>query len=178
MYDDLMERRKSLTRKESGSYQYSGQDKFSILYFNQMRDAAFAKAKIPPFGDGQVEYQLDAEPVYALPPVPPNMLIAEWRQIYRAQYLEHWKDWSRKNTDLDKQYLEACGIILTMLGPEPLAEVQQYTTIADGKERFDCISELIRRKYYPSTSLEIETLQEWIFKSSDEFDMKIWFSLW
>ena len=63
-------------------------------------------------------------------------------------------------TDLDKQYLEACGIILTMLGPESLAEVQQYTTIADGKDRFDHINNLIRKKYYPSTSLEIETLQE------------------
>jgi hypothetical protein len=178
MYDDLMERRKSLTRKESGSYQYSGQDKFSVLYFNQMRDAAFAKAKIPPFGDGQVEYQLDTEPVYTLPPMPANMTLGEWKQIYRAQYLEHWKDWNRKKTDLDKQYLEACGIILTMLGPEPLAEVQQYTTIADGKDRFDRISDLIRKKYYPSTSLEIETLQEWISKSSDEFGIKIWFSLW
>jgi len=87
MYDDLMERRKSLTRKESGSYQYSGQDEFSVLYFNQMRDAAFAKAKIPPFDDGQVEYQLDTEPIYALPPMPVNMTLGEWNQIYRAQYL-------------------------------------------------------------------------------------------
>ena len=63
-----------------------------------------------------------------------------------------------------------------MLGLEPLAEVQQYTTIADGKDRFDRISDLIRKKYYPSTSLEIETLQEWISKSSDEFGIKIWFS--
>ena len=84
MYDDLMERRKSLTRKESGSYQYSGQDKFSVLYINQMRDAAFAKAKIPSFGDGQVEYQLDTEPIYALPPIPVNMTLGEWKQIYRA----------------------------------------------------------------------------------------------
>ena len=52
LYDDMMERRNNLLRKESGHYQYSGLDKFSILYYNQMRDAAFAKAKIPPFGDG------------------------------------------------------------------------------------------------------------------------------
>ena len=178
LYDDMMERRSNLLRKESGHYQYSGLDKFSILYYNQMRDAAFAKAKIPPFGDGQVEYDLAAEPVYTIPPVPAMMTLGEWKQVYRAQYLEYWKDWNRKKTDLDKQYLEACGIILTMLGPGPLAEVQQFTTIADGKERFDQISYLIRKKYYPSTSLEIETLQEWISKSSDEFGIKIWFSLW
>ena len=178
LYDDMMERRNNLLRKESGHYQYSGLDKFSILYYNQMRDAAFAKAKIPPFGDGQVEYDLAAEPVYTIPPVPAMMTLGEWKQVYRAQYLEYWKDWNRKKTDLDKQYLEACGIILTMLGPGPLAEVQQFTTIADGKERFDQISYLIRKKYYPSTSLEIETLQEWISKSSDEFGIKIWFSLW
>ena len=75
MYDDLIEQRKSLTRTESGSFQYSGQDKFSILYFNQMRDAAFAKAKIPPFGDGQVEFQLDIEMIDALPPMLVNITL-------------------------------------------------------------------------------------------------------
>ena len=88
------------------------------------------------------------------------MTLGEWKQIYWAQCLEHWKDLNRKKNDLDKQYLEACRIILTMLGPEPLVEVQQYTTIADGKDRFDRSSDLIQKKSYPSTSLEIETLQE------------------
>ena len=82
LHDDMMERRNSLLRKESGHYQYSGLDKFSILYCNQMRDAAFAKAKIPPFGDGQVEYDLAAEPAYSISPVPPTMTLVEWEKIY------------------------------------------------------------------------------------------------
>jgi hypothetical protein len=65
-----------------------------------------------------------------------------------------------------------------MLGSDPLTEVQQFTAIEDGMTRFTQITDVIRRKYYLRTSLEIETLLEWIAKSSDEFGIRIWFSLW
>ena len=42
MVADMNERRKALNRDKSAVYQYGGEDKFSILYFNQQRDAAFA----------------------------------------------------------------------------------------------------------------------------------------
>jgi hypothetical protein len=93
-------------------------------------------------------------------------------------FREQWKAWYRKREDLDKQYLEACGIILMMLGPEPLAYVQQYMRIVDGREKFTGISDAIRRKYYPVTNLEVEIMLEWISKSTDEYGLKIWFSLW
>ena len=52
MYHDMLERRKTLVQKELGIYQFEGDDRFTVLYYNQQRDALFAKAKIPPFGDG------------------------------------------------------------------------------------------------------------------------------
>ena len=178
MVADMNERRKALNREKSAVYQYGGEDKFSILYFNQQRDAAFAKARLPPFGDGSVVYVPDDEPDYLLPVAPAGVRPSEWRSIYRYQYQLKWKDWHEKRRDLNKQYLEACGIILTMLGSGPLTEVQQFTAIEDGMTRFTQITDVIRRKYYPRTSLEIETLLEWISKSSDEFGIRIWFSLW
>jgi hypothetical protein len=48
----MLERRKTLVQKESGIYQFEGDDRFTVLYNNQRRDALFAKAKIPP-GDGR-----------------------------------------------------------------------------------------------------------------------------
>jgi hypothetical protein len=62
MYEAMLERRKSLVKKDTALYQFDGSDRFSILYYNQQRDAAFAKARIPPFGDGQVVNRLPAEP--------------------------------------------------------------------------------------------------------------------
>jgi len=50
MYLDMMERRSVLNRKESLAYQFTGEDRYMVLYYNQQRDAAFAKAKLPPFG--------------------------------------------------------------------------------------------------------------------------------
>jgi len=86
--------------------------------------------------------------------------------------------WNRKREDLDKQYLEACGIILTILESEPLTDVQQYMRSVDGNRKFLQISEAIRRKYYPNTNLEKAIIVKWISKSTDEFGIKIWFSLW
>ena len=40
MVADMNERRKALNRDKSAVYQYGGEDKFSILYFNQQRDTA------------------------------------------------------------------------------------------------------------------------------------------
>jgi len=60
-----------------------------------------------------------------------------------------------------------------MLGPEPLAYVQQYMRIVDGREKFTGISDAIRRKYYPVTNLEVEIMLEWISKSTDEYGLKI-----
>jgi hypothetical protein len=65
-----------------------------------------------------------------------------------------------------------------MLGPEPLTYVQQYMRTVDGNRKFLQISEAIRRKCYPNTNLEKEIILEWISKSTDEFGVKIWFSLW
>jgi hypothetical protein len=50
--------------------------------------------------------------------------------------------------------------------------------IVDGREKFTGISDAIRRKYYPVTNLEVEIMVEWISKSTDEYGLKIWFSLW
>ena len=179
MYEAMLERRKSLVKKETAMYQFDGSDRFSILYYNQQRDAAFAKARIPPFGDGQVAYQLPAElSMVPLPPRPARYSVALWGETWPHMFREQWKAWYRKREDLDKQYLEACGIILMMLGPEPLAYVQQYMRIVDGREKFTGISDAIRRKYYPVTNLEVEIMLEWISKSTDEYGLKIWFSLW
>ena len=179
MYHDMLERRKTLVQKESGIYQFEGDDRFTVLYYNQQRDALFAKAKIPPFGDGQVPYVLPAEPVqFPLPPTPLNYTLNDWMNTWPSMFRELWKSWNRKREDLDKQYLEACGIILTMLGPEPLTYVQQYMRTVDGNRKFLQISEAIRRKYYPNTNLEKEIILEWISKSTDEFGVKVWFSLW
>ena len=77
MYEAMLERRKSLVKKDTALYQFDGSDRFSILYYNQQRDAAFAKARIPPFGDGQVVYQLPAEPsMVPLPPRPAGYTVA------------------------------------------------------------------------------------------------------
>ena len=62
MYNEMMIRRAALSKSGGAKYQYDGCDRFSILYYNQLRDAAFAKAKIPPFGDGSVPYVLAVEP--------------------------------------------------------------------------------------------------------------------
>ena len=175
---EMNQRRKALNRTETAIYQYDGNDKFSVLYYNQLRDAAFAKAKLPAFGDGSVNYVPPSEPAYDLPVRPVGMVADLWKQLYGYQYNEMWKEWYKKDSNIDNNYLEACGIILQMLGAEPLTQVQQFTTITNGEERFNAISEVLRRKYYPRTNYEIEIMTEWISKSTDEFGIKIWFSLW
>jgi hypothetical protein len=178
MVGDMNQRRRALNRTETAIYQYDGTDKFSVLYYNQLRDAAFAKAKLPAFGDGSVPYVPPSEPAYDLPVRPVGMAVDLWKQLYGYQYNEMWKEWYKKDSNVDNNYLEACGIILQMLGAEPLTQVQQFTTITNGEERFKAISEVLRRKYYPRTNYEIEIMTEWISKSTDEFGIKIWFSLW
>ena len=61
MYLDMMERRSVLNRKDSLAYQFTGEDRYMVLYYNQQRDAAFAKAKLPPFGDGSVPYVMQVQ---------------------------------------------------------------------------------------------------------------------
>jgi Zinc knuckle len=178
MVGEMNQRRKALNRTETAIYQYDGTDKFSVLYYNQLRDAAFAKAKLPAFGDGSVPYVPPSEPTYDLPVRPVGMAADLWKQLYGYQYNEMWKEWYKKDSNVDNNYLEACGIILQMLGAEPLTQVQQYTTITNGQERFIAISEVLRRKYYPRTNYEIEIMTEWISKSTDEYGIKVWFSLW
>ena len=67
MVGEMNQRRKALNRTETAIYQYDGNDKFSVLYYNQLRDAAFAKAKLPAFGDGSVTFVPPSEPSYDLP---------------------------------------------------------------------------------------------------------------
>ena len=88
------------------------------------------------------------------------------------------KSWNRKREDLDNQYLEAFGIILTILGPEPLTDFQQNMRSVDGNRKFLQISKAIRRKYYPNTNLEKVIILKWISISTDEFGINILFSLW
>ena len=89
MYLDMLERRKTLVQRESGIYQFTGDDRFTILYYNQQRDALFAKAKIPPFGDGQVPYVLPAEPVqFPLPPIPLNYTYNDWMDTWPSMFRE------------------------------------------------------------------------------------------
>jgi hypothetical protein len=54
MYLDMMKQQSVLNRKDSMAYQFTGEDRYMALYYNQQRDAAFANAKLPPFGDGSV----------------------------------------------------------------------------------------------------------------------------
>jgi len=65
-----------------------------------------------------------------------------------------------------------------MLGAEPLAQIQQYMNIVDGRTKFIAMCNVIRNKYYPATSIEKETMLEWISRSTDEYGLKVWFSLW
>ena len=130
------------------------------MYYNQLRDAAFAKAKLPAFGDGSVSNVPPSEPTYDLPVRPVGMVAELWKQLYGYQYNEMWKGWYKKDSNVDNNYLETCGIILKMLGAEPLTQVQQYTTITNGQERFIAISEVLRRKYYLRTNNENEIMTE------------------
>ena len=119
-------------RTETAIYQYDGNDKFSVLYYNQLRDAAFAKAKLPAFGDGSDTFVPPSEPAYDLLVRPVGMAADLWKQLYGYQYNEMWKEWYKKDSNIDNNYLEACVIILQILGAEPLTQVQQFTTITNG----------------------------------------------
>ena len=142
---------KPFCRKSQGSTSLKVMIVILVLYYNQQRDALFAKAKIPPFEDGQVPYVLPAEPVqFPLPPIPLNYTLNDWMNTWPSMFRELWKSWNRKREDLDKQYLE----------PEPLTYVQQYMRTVDGNRKFLQISEAIRRKYYPNTNLEKEIILE------------------
>ena len=79
MVADMNEKRKAMNREKSAVYQYEGEDKFSILYFNQQSDAAFAKARLPPFEDGSVVNAPEDEPDYLLPVAPAGVRPTEWR---------------------------------------------------------------------------------------------------
>ena len=50
--------------------------------------------------------------------------------------------------------------------------------IVDGRTKFIAVCNEIRNKYYPATSIEKETMLEWISRSTDEDGLKVWFSLW
>ena len=180
MYNEMMIRRAALSKSGGAKYQYDGCDRFSILYYNQLRDAAFAKAKIPPFGDGSVPYVLAVEPerIDPVKPVGSPLTNGQWVSQCKMKFTKRWEDWWRKSASLDREYLEACGCILELLGPDPMAQVQQYTTTLDGMLRFTQMSTVIRSRYYPTSNLEVEIMLEWISKSSDEYGIKVWFALW
>ena len=50
--------------------------------------------------------------------------------------------------------------------------------IVDGRTKFISMCNEIRNKYYPTTSIENETMLEWISRSTDEYGLNVWFSLW
>ena len=44
------------------AHQFTGEDRYMVLYYNQQRDAAFAEAKLPLFEDGGVPYVMQVQP--------------------------------------------------------------------------------------------------------------------
>jgi hypothetical protein len=81
-----------------------------------------------------------------LPVRPAAYTILQWNSVCRDTWREDYKAWHKKNQDLDRQYLEAVGIIVSMLGAEPLAQIQQYMNIVDGRTKFIAMCNEIRNK--------------------------------